>query len=110
MSKLPLDMKLTNHAKQRLLERKDPEDIYNVKNLMRSSVKWYGKNDFILNSALYKHCCYTTRKSSQMGYITDGEIEVIYNKNTQIAITVLSVKDKFKPISQYIKPSVIKEI
>ena len=59
---------------------------------------------------MYTHCCYTTRKSNQMGYITDGTIEVVYNKNTQIAITVLEVKDKFKPISQYIKPDVLKQI
>ena len=34
MGKLPSEIRLTNHAKQRLMERKDPEDIYNVKNLM----------------------------------------------------------------------------
>lgn len=110
MSNLPMEIKLTNHAKQRLLERKINENIYNLKNLMRSSVKWYRKEDLIENKALYRHCCYTTRKSSQMGYITDGDIEVIYNKNTQVAITVLAVKDKFKPITKYIKPEVLQQI
>lgn len=110
MGNLPKEMRLTDHAKTRLLERKDPENIYNVKNLMRSSVKWYGKDDLIQDSAYYKHCCYTTRKSNQMGFITDGTIEVIYNKETKIAITVLEVKDKFKPIAQYIKPTVLKQI
>ena len=110
MSKLPAEIKLTDHAKMRLLERKPNENIYNIKNLMRSSVKWYTKDDLIQDEALYRHCCYTTRKSNQMGYITDGDIEVIYNKRTQVAITVLPVKDKFKPITQYIKPTVLKQI
>lgn len=110
MGKLPSEMRLTDHAKMRLLERKVNESIYNTKNLMRSSVKWYGKDDLIKDDALYRHCCYTTRKSNQMGYITDGNIEVIYNKETKTAITVLAVKDKFKPITQYIKPEVLKQI
>ena len=107
---LPMEIRLTDHAKQRLLERKDPNQIYNVKNLMRSSVKWYGKDDLIQDSALYRHCCYVCRKTKQIAYLTDGDIEVIYNKETKIAITILEVKDKFKPITQYIKPSVLKEI
>ena len=110
MSKLPAEIRLTDHAKMRLLERKSDENIYNTRNLMRSSVKWYTKDDLIPDEALYRHCCYTTRKSNQMGYITDGDIEVIYNKNTQIAITVLPVKEKFKPITQYIKPAVLTQI
>ena len=65
---------------------------------MRSSVRWYTKDDLIHDCALYRHCCYTTRKSNQIGYMTDGNIEVIYNKETKTAITVLVVKDKFKPI------------
>jgi hypothetical protein len=108
MSNLPKEIKLTYHALQRLSERKDENIKYNTKNLMRSSVKWYNKDDLIYNSALYKRCCYTTRKSNQMAYITDGNIEVIYNKNTKVAITVLEVKDKFKPITQFIKPEVLK--
>lgn len=102
------DLKLTNHAQQRLAERKDVDTKYNTKNLMRSSVKWYNKDDLIHDCALYRHCCYTTRKSSQIGYITDGDIEVIYNKNTHVAITVLEVKDKFKPITQFIKPEILR--
>lgn len=105
MGKLPKDIKLSPHAKQRLYERK-PEDIkYNVSNIMKSSIKWYGKDDLIYNSALYKHCCWTTRQSNQIGYITDGNIEVIYGKTNHVAITILEVKDQFKPITQYIKPS-----
>ena len=106
--KLPKDMKLSPHARQRLLERKDVDMKYNTSNIMRSSVKWYGKDDLIYDCALYRHCCYTTRKSNQIGYITDGDIEVIYNKGTHVAITVLEVKDKFKPITQFIKPEILK--
>lgn len=108
--KLPKEIKLTNHARQRLTERKANDVRYNTKNIMRSPVKWYGKDDLIVNCALYKHCCYTTRKSNQIGYITDGTIEVIYNKNTKIAITILEVKDKFKPITQFIKPEILQII
>lgn len=110
MRNLPSEIKLTNHAKQRLEERKDAEMKYNTRNLMRSSVKWYGKDDLIHDCALYRHCCYTTRKSNQIGYITDGDIEVIYNKGTHVAITVLEVKDKFLPISRYIKPERFEQI
>ena len=110
MSKLPSEIRMTDHARMRLLERKSNENIYNTRNLMRSSVKWYGKDDLIPDEALYRHCCYTTRKSNQMGYITDGDIEVIYNKETKIAITVLEVKEKFKPITRYIKPEILKQI
>ena len=39
-----------------------------------------------------------------MGYITDGNIEVVYNKGTGVAITIMEVKEKFLPITQYIKP------
>lgn len=109
MAKLPKDMKLSPHARQRLLERKDVDMKYNSYNIMRSSVKWYGKDDLIHDCALYRHCCYTTRKSNQIGYITDGDIEVIYNKGTHVAITVLEVKDKFKPITQFIKPELLKQ-
>jgi hypothetical protein len=108
--KLPSEIKMTWHAQQRLEERNNTYNYYDTKNLMKSSRKWYGKDDLIHDCALYRHCCYTCRKSSQMGYITDGDIEVIYNKNTKTAITVLEVKDKFKPIEQYIKPEVLKQI
>lgn len=110
MGKLPSEIKMTFHAIDRLKERNIADNYYNTKNLMKSSRKWYGKDDLIHDSALYRHCCYTCRKSNQMGYITDGYVEVIYNKNTKTAITVLEVKDKFKPIEQYIKPEILKQI
>ena len=110
MSKLPSEIKLTNHARLRLEERNKIHNYYNTKNLMKSSCKWYRKEDLIEDCALYRHCCYTTRKSSQMGYLTDGNIEVIYNKGTKTAITVLEVKEKFLPITQYIKPIVLEKI
>lgn len=104
MGKLPNEIKMSPHARARLEERKDINTKYNKQNIMRSSVKWYGKDDLIHDCALYRHCCYTTRKSSQIGFMTDGDIEVIYNKGTHVAITVLEVKEKFKPITQFIKP------
>ena len=110
MAKLPKEIKLTRHAQQRLLERKTVDNMYNTKNLMRSSCKWYGKDDLIPDSALYLHCLYVCRKSKQMGYITDGRIEVVYNKNTGVAITVMEVKEKFLPITQYIKVSCLDKI
>lgn len=112
MAKLPKEIKLTRHAQQRLEERKNKNtnNYYNTKNLMRSNCKWYGKDDLIPDTALYLHCLYVCRKSSQMGYITDGEIEVVYNKNTGIAITVMEVKEKFLPITKYVKPEYLKQI
>ena len=107
--KLPSEIKMTWHAQQRLEERNNTYNYYDTKNLMKSSRRWYGKDDLIHDCALYRHCCYTCRKSNQMGYITDGNIEVIYNKNTKTAITVLEVKDKFKPVEQYIKPEDLKQ-
>lgn len=110
MAKLPKEIKLTRHAQQRLAERNTLNNIYNTKNLMRSSCKWYGKDDLIPESALYLHCLYVCRKSKQMGYITDGNIEVVYNKGTGVAITIMEVKEKFLPITQYIKPEYLKQI
>ena len=110
MAKLPKDIKLTRHAQQRLAERNTLNNIYNTKNLMRSSCKWYGKDDLIPESALYLHCLYVCRKSKQMGYITDGNVEVVYNKGTGVAITVMEVKEKFLPITQYIRPEYLKQI
>ena len=110
MAELPKEVKLTRHAQQRLMERNNLNNVYNTKNLMRSSCKWYGKDDLIPESALYLHCLYVCRKSKQMGYITDGNIEVIYNKGTGVAITVMEVKEKFLPITQYIKPEYLKQI
>ena len=103
-------MKLSPHARERLGERKDDDMKYNTQNIMRSSVKWYGKDDLIHDCPLYRHCCYVTRKSQQIGFITDGDIEVIYNKGTHVAITVLEVKEKFKPITQFIKPQKLLQI
>lgn len=110
MGKLPQEIKLTRHALQRLQERKNPNIHYNTKNLIRSICKWYNRDDLIPDSALYLHSLYVCRKSKQLGYITDGNIEVIYNKNTGVAITILEVKEKFSPITQYIKPEVLQEI
>lgn len=109
VAKLPREIKLTRHAQMRLEERKNSID-YNTKNLMKSPCKWYGKDDLIRNSNLYLHCLYVCRKSNQMGYITDGNIEVVYNRNTGVAITVMEVKEKFLPITQYIKPEYLKQI
>lgn len=100
---LPKELHMTYHAQKRLRQRKNNKK-YNIKNLMQSPIEWYGKDDFIHDCALYRHSCYTTRKSKDMNYLTDGDIEVIYNKNTHVVITVLEVKDKFKPITQFIKP------
>lgn len=110
MGKLPTEIKLTYHARQRLEERKNPDNYYNTKNLMKSSCKWYTKDDLIQQSQLYLHCLYVCRKSNQMGYITDGKIEILYNKGTGVAITVLEVKEKFQPIIQYIKPEILEQI
>lgn len=103
MRKLPVNIKLTLHAQQRLLERKGIEK-YNTENLMQSQVKWYGKEDLIPESSLYVHSLYVCRKAKdKMDYITDGNIEVLYDKNSGVAITILEVKDKFKPINQFLK-------
>lgn len=111
MNGLPNELKLTQHAKQRLEERKDPEDYYNTKNLMNSSCRWYGKEDLIPESSLYVHCMYVCRKArNKMGYMTDGNIEVLYDKHAGVAITIMEVKEKFLPITQYIKPSVLEQI
>lgn len=111
MRNLPKEIKLTRHAKQRLEERKNTNNYYNTKNLMRSSCKWYGKNDLIPESSLYLHCLYVCRKSkNKFGYITDGNIEVLYDKNAKVAITVMEVKEKFLPITQFLKAEVLEEI
>ena len=105
MRNLPDEIRLTFHARQRLIERNDANVIYNTKNLMRSSCRWYNRDDLIYNSALYLHSLYVCRRSkNKMRYITDGNIEVIYNKETGVAVTILEVKEKFLPISKYIKP------
>jgi ribosomal protein L37AE/L43A len=111
MGKLPSEIKLTFHAIDRLKERNIADNYYNTKNLMKSSCKWYTKEDLIPQSALYLHALYVCRKDkNKMRYITDGNIEVLYDKGAGVAITVMEVKDKFKPITQYIKPEVLKQI
>ena len=111
MGKLPSEIKLTLHAQQRLKERNNANNYYNTKNLMKSSCKWYTKDDLIPQSQLYIHCIYVCRKAkNKMGYMTDGNIEVLYDKNAKVAITIMEVKEKFKPITQYIKPEVLKQI
>lgn len=110
MGRLPNEIKLSDHAKRRLEERKEKGTIYNVRNIMRSPVKWYSKEDLIYDCPLYRHSCYTTRQSKDLMYITDGSIEVIYDKNTKVGVTVLPVKDTFKPITQYIKPELLNKI
>lgn len=111
MGKLPSEVKLTFHAIDRLKERNIADNYYNTKNLMKSSCKWYTKDDFIPQSALYLHALYVCRKDrNKMRYITDGNIEVLYDKGAGVAITIMEVKDKFKPVTQYIKPEVLKQI
>ena len=111
MGKLPTKVELTFHAIDRLKERNIADNYYNTRNLMKSSCKWYTKDDFIPQSALYLHALYVCRKDrNKMRYMTDGNIEVLYDKGAGVAITVMEVKDKFKPITQYIKPEVLKQI
>ena len=110
MSDLPADIKLTLHAKERLEERNKICKQYDIENLMKSSCRWYGINDLIPQSALYVHALYVCRKAKdKMKYITDGNIEVLYDKNVGVAITIMEVKEKFLPITQYIKPEVLGE-
>lgn len=78
---------------------------------MKSSVKWYGKDDLIPQSSLYIHCLYVCRKAkNKMSYLTDGNIEILYDRNAHVVITIMEVKNKFKPITQYIKPEYLKQI
>lgn len=110
MSNLPSKIKFTNHARIRLGERNDSDIRYNTKNLILSSSKWYTIDDIIQNSDLYMHCKYTCRRSNQIAYLTDGKIEVIYDKKSNEAITVLKLPDKFKPVTRFIKPEVLAKI
>ena len=101
------NIKLSPHARQRLEERKTGHIIYNTKNLMKSSCKWYTREDIIEKTKLYQHSLYVCRKSPQLDYMTDGEVEVLYNKGTGVALTVMEIKEKFKPVTQYIKPNIL---
>jgi len=106
--KLPNEIKLTLHARERLEERNKNNYYYNTKNLMKSPCKWYTSDDLIEQSALYIHSLYVCRKAKdKMKYLTDGNIEVLYNKDTGIAITIMEFKEKFLPITQYIKPEIL---
>lgn len=101
---LPKELKLTRHAKARLEERNKVHNDYNTEDLMKSNCKWYGKEDFIQQSPLYMHCIYVCRKAKdKFAYMTDGNIEVLYDKGAGVAITVMEFKEKFLPISKYIK-------
>ena len=107
MGLLPDSLKLTRHARDRLNERKQTDIYYDMKNLVRSACKWYTKDDLIKDSALYLHCLYVCRKSKQMCWITNGEIEALYNRDAGVVITIMEVKDKFLPITQYVKPQIL---
>lgn len=110
MSRLPTELKLTLHAQDRIKERNN-NIRYNTKNLMKSSCRWYGKDDLIPESKLYIHCLYVCRKAkNKMGYLTDGNIEVLYDKEAKVVITVMEVKEKFRPITQFIKPGLLRQI
>ena len=53
VEKLPSEIKLSRHARKRIEERNKAGYKYNTKNLMKSGCKWYGKDDFIVNSPFY---------------------------------------------------------
>lgn len=108
MRNLPSEIKMTFHAIDRLKERNLDHKYYDTQNLMNSSCEWYTTEDFIPQSALYVHSLYVCRKDrKKMSYITDGNIEILYDRGAGVAITTMEVKDKFKPITQYIKPEVL---
>ena len=105
-----MPLTLTRHAKQRLEERKEQGLYYDTKNLMKSPRKWYGIDDLISESKLYVHGLYVCRKAKdKMNYMTDVKDEVLFDRNAQVAITVMEVKEKFLPITQYLKPEAILE-
>ena len=104
MHTLPKKLRLTYHAVNRLKERKDINKHYNIEDIMKTyNCKWYTIDDMIEQSALYTHALYVCRKSKDFDYLTDGDIELLYNKGTGVVITVIELKEKFKPITQYIK-------
>lgn len=107
MRQLPKEIKLSRHAKQRLNERQSKNIIYNEENIMLTKCNWYSKADLIENSGLYQHSLYICRKNKdQLDYVTNGEIEVLYNKGTGVALTIMEIKEKFLPVTQYIKPDI----
>lgn len=102
MSSIPKKIKLSKHAKIRLDERKEYINLYFRGHLMDSPCIWYEKEEFIIDSDYYRHCEYICRKSSELSCMTDGRIEIIYNKKTNVVITVLKMKKKFLPFQQYL--------
>ena len=102
MDNIPKKVKMSRHAKLRLEERKQIENLYRKKHIIDSPCIWYKKEDFIVDSAYYRHCCYICRKSKDLSCITDGRIEIIFNKNTKVVVTILRVKEKFLPITQFL--------
>lgn len=91
---------LSPHAKERLKERSHIK--YDMDNILNSECKWYTKDNIIQNSNYYLHSLYVTRKAKNLGFVTNGDVEVLFNTDTGVAITVFEVKDKFKPITKYI--------
>lgn len=108
MRNLPSKLKLTRHARVRIEERTEAKNNYYTKDLLKSPCRWYTQDELIKDSRLYKRSLYVCRKSKQFRYITDGELEIVYNKSTGIVITVLQFKEKFKPFMQFVKPELIK--
>lgn len=102
MNNIPKKLKLSPHASLRLEERKEFNNLYLKKHLIDSHCIWYNKEDFIYDSAYYRHCCYICRKSKDLSCITDGRIEVIYNKKNNVVVTILKIKEKFLPVTQYL--------
>lgn len=102
MKDIPKKVKMTKHAKLRLEERKQLENLYRKRHIIDSPCIWYGIEDFIVDCAYYRHCKYICRKSKDISCMTDGRIEIIFNRNTKAVITILKVKDKFKPITKYL--------
>lgn len=103
MVHLPSKLLLTRHAKQRLEERNKINNCYNTNDLMQSNCKWYTIDDLKKDSSLYVHSRYMCRKAKdKFEYMTDGNIEVLYDKNANVAITILSLKEKFLPITNFI--------
>ena len=105
LSELPNKLVLTKHASQRLKERKQDHYTYNTDNLMDSGCVWYTRDDLIEQSDLYRHSLYVCRKSKDFNYLTDGNIEVVYNEKTNVIITIMEVKEKFLPINKYMLSS-----
>ena len=103
MGRLPKELKLTLHAQERLRERTN-SNKYDYQNLMNSDCQWYTEDDLIPQSKLYVHCKYVCRRARQkFKYMTDGNIEVLYDENAGVAITIMEVKEKFLPVTQFIK-------